>query len=181
MEEIDLNIEEGNIEEYVEEKLFSDAIDTLNLHVERKKAVADRLRYSVLYLLYKHDKLPREELVQATGKESNALHHHLRELLNNNLIAEVPTSAEEDGRKSYYRITKLGAQEIEADIQNIASAESEKLKYKGIPVIEATSPAEDSTADRRAQNLPGGVDINNSNQQTGSDELHDTPERGLSP
>lgn len=125
--EFDGLIREGEIEAYVETKIFGNTIDTLELHVDRKAAVADTLRYSILWLLYEYKELPRSMLVQATGKQSNGLHHHLRELLNNNLIAEVAGPEDGDKRTSYYRITKLGEQEIEADVMNITGEDPENL------------------------------------------------------
>lgn len=117
--------ENGNLEEYVEKRLFSDTIDSLETHVARKKSIADSLRYSILYLIYEFERLPRKHLVNATGKTSNGLQHHLRELLNANLIAEVPVPDGEDNRLSYYRMTTLGRQEIEADIRNIQGETSD--------------------------------------------------------
>lgn len=105
--------------EYVDRQLFRDSIDSLRALIARKKALANIDRYSILFIMFERGRIPRKALVALTGKDSNGLQHHLRELLDANLIAEVPIEADEDGRTSYYRITKLGEQEIEADIQNI--------------------------------------------------------------
>lgn len=111
--------ESGDIEDHVRKRLFQETVDSLEGHVNRKKAISDSLRYSILFLLYEFRRLPRKKLVDATGKKSNALQHHLRELLNTNLIAEVPTPNDEDGRFTHYQVTTLGDHEIEADIYNI--------------------------------------------------------------
>lgn len=109
----------SDLEAYVEERLFADTVDTLTAHVERKRAVADPTRYSILYYLYEHERLPRKQLSDATGLDSNGLQHHLRTLLDANLIAEVPVPDGEDGRLTFYRITTLGEQEVEADVRNV--------------------------------------------------------------
>lgn len=109
----------GRLEEYVDRRLFGDTIDSLEAHIERKKALADPVRYGVLYVLYERDRLPRTQLVEATGLNDNGLHHHLRALVDANLVAKAPTPDGADGRLTYYRITTLGKQEIEADVRNI--------------------------------------------------------------
>lgn len=109
----------GNIKQYVNNRLFKDTIDTLDSHIDRKKAIADALRYSILYLLYEFEELQRKELTKATGKDSNGLQHHLRDLLEANLISQIPAPEDKDGRLTYYRINTLGKQEIESDIKNI--------------------------------------------------------------
>jgi DNA-binding transcriptional ArsR family regulator len=129
---------DGNIKEYVEKDLFGETIDDLNTHTDRKSVLGDSIRYSILYLVYKHETIPRKELSKATGKSSNGLQHHLRELLNNNMIAEVPAPDNEDGRMSYYRITKIGAQEIEADIKNITGDIPSNHSTKFVEIQRAT-------------------------------------------
>lgn len=110
---------DGNIEQHVESRLFQNTIDSLEAHIDRKKAVADTLRFSILYVLYKFGELQRKQLTRATGKNSNGLQHHLRDLIDGSLINQIPAPDDEDGRLTYYRITTLGKQEIEADIHNI--------------------------------------------------------------
>ena len=117
--------DQGTIKQYVDEQLFSDTIDSLAAHIDRKKALADPVRYSLLYLLYDREQMPRKQLANATGLESSGLQYHLRDLLDANLIAEVPTPDEADGRVTYYRITTLGKQEIIADIRNITGTHAE--------------------------------------------------------
>jgi DNA-binding MarR family transcriptional regulator len=117
--------DQGTIKQYVDEQLFSDTIDSLAAHIDRKKALADPVRYSLLYLLYDQERMPRKQLADATGLESSGLQYHLRDLLDANLIAETPTPDEADGRVTYYRITTLGKQEIDADIHNITGTRAE--------------------------------------------------------
>ncbi|MCU4973281.1 winged helix-turn-helix domain-containing protein [Halobacteria archaeon AArc-m2/3/4] len=111
--------ERGGLEEYVETQLFAETIDSLEAQIARKKALADPVRYGLCYLLYERERLPRKQLATATGLNDNGLQHHLRALLDANLVAEAPTPDGADGRLTYYRITTLGIQEIESDVQNI--------------------------------------------------------------
>lgn len=113
----------GDLEAYVDRALFGDSVDSLDAHVRRKRALADATRYGLLYLLYERERLPRKELAEASGLDANGLQHHLRELLDANLVAEAPTPDGADGRLSYYRITALGKDEIEADLRNVEGAE----------------------------------------------------------
>ena len=112
-------LDEGTVEEYVEHRLFDGKIDSLEPHIARKKALADPFRYSILYLLYEYGRISRKLLADETGRESNDLHHHLRDLLDANLIAQIPAPEDADGRQTYYRITTLGRQEIASDIEHI--------------------------------------------------------------
>lgn len=114
-------LENGDITGYLHQRVFDDVIGSLRALVERKKAIADETRYSILYLLYETNVLGRKTLVKATGKDEEGLEHHLRKLLDANLIARVPTPDGLDGRRTYYRITALGSQEIESDLRNIHS------------------------------------------------------------
>ncbi|WP_263018568.1 ArsR/SmtB family transcription factor [Natronobiforma cellulositropha] len=112
--------EDGALERYVDQRLFGETVDSLEAHVQRKKALADPVRYSILYLLYERERLPRTQLVSATGLDANGLHHHLRALLEANLLAKAPTPDGADGRITYYRITTLGVDEIENDVATIS-------------------------------------------------------------
>lgn len=69
--------------------------------------------------------MPRKQLATATGLESSGLQHHLPDLLDANLIAEAPTPDGADGRLTYYRITTLGKQEINADVRNITGTDAD--------------------------------------------------------
>lgn len=159
--ELDPLLQEGNLEEYVETTIFEETIDTLELHVDRKDAVADTLRYGILWLLYEYREVPRKVIAKATGKENNGLQHHLRKMLNNNLITEVSGPTEEDGRTSYYRITKLGEQEIEADILHITGEEANNFhaflpRDQQIEGIDSSGTAEDPV--EIAGPVPAGFD-----------------------
>lgn len=130
-------LEEGNVVDYVDRQLFAGKIDSLRTHIQRKKALAEQFRYSVLYLLYEYGEISRSRLATRTGRESNQLHHHLEELLDANLIARIPAPESADGRRTYYRITTLGKQEIESDIEHIVGgfAHEDWYKIRGDPEL----------------------------------------------
>jgi len=161
----------GDIKSYVERDLFGETIDTLEAHTNRKSVLADSTRYSILYSVYKHKTVPRQVLVKATGRDSNGLQHHLRKLLDNNMIAEVPAPDDEDGRMSYYRITKIGAQEIEADIRNV-TGESPSARNTGFAQLKRGS----------ADNLTSTIQIDDiKERQKRSEEDNLIPSAGNSP
>lgn len=128
--ELFTKLDEGNVIQYVEQRLFSRKIDSLDPHIERKKALAEPTRYSILYLLYEYGEISRKLLVAETGRDSNDLQHHLNDLLNTNLIAKIPAPENADGRKTYYRITTLGKQEIASDIEHIVGGHGHEDRFK---------------------------------------------------
>ncbi len=125
-------LDEGNVTEYVEERLFGNKIDALNPHIERKKALAEPTRYSILYLLFEYGQISRKRLADETGRNSNDLQHHLRDLLDTNLIAKIPAPEDADGRQTYYRITILGKQEIASDIQHIVGGHEDQNRFEAL-------------------------------------------------
>lgn len=135
-------LRDDEIEEYVERTLFRNSIDTLDAHIERKSAISDNLRYSILYLLYEFEQIPRKDLVQLTGKSSNGFEHHIRDLMDSNLIAKVPSRDVSDQRLTIYRITTIGRQEIQADISNIKGNNPEMQSWADLPDPDDVGPAE---------------------------------------
>lgn len=130
-------LDEGDVTKYVDERLFDGKIDSLERHLERKKALADQVRYSVLYLLYEYGEISRKRLATETGRDSNKLQHHLDELLETNLITEIPAPEDADGRKTYYRITTLGKQEIASDVEHIVggNVHDDRFEMLGDPEL----------------------------------------------
>lgn len=127
--EVPTQLEHGNVEEYVDRRLFTGKIDSLDAHIERKQALADPTRYSILYLMYEYGRMSRAQLAEDTGRRDNGLQHHLRELLDANLIGRVPAPEGADGRQTYYRITTLGKQEIRNDIHDIVGGNQPRIRY----------------------------------------------------
>lgn len=123
-------LDEGQPTEYAEERLFGGKIESLSAHIRRKQALADPFRYSVLYILYEYGRISRTRLVEETGRSSNGLQHHIDELLETNLVAEVPAPEGTDGRRTYYRITTLGKAEIESDIENVVGGDAHQRRYE---------------------------------------------------
>jgi len=109
----------GAIDEYSNDRIFGSILGSLRALIARKRALADETRYSILYLLYETNFLGRTTLVNATGLDGEGLENHLRKLLDANLIARVPTPDGIDGRRTFYRITELGRQEIKSDLRNL--------------------------------------------------------------
>jgi len=124
-------LEAGEVENYADERIFGGKIESLDLHISRKKALAQKTRYSILYLIYEHGEITRSQVSDYTGRDGNALQHHLRSLIDTNLIAEISAPEDADGRETYYRITTLGRQEIEADLRNIHDSVVSKERYGG--------------------------------------------------
>lgn len=115
------HLDSGNGEKYVDERLFADCIDDLDEHIKRKKAIAHETRYVILYLLYEYGELSRRRLSEETGRTGNGLQQHVKKLLNLNLIAKLRLKQNDDKRRTYYHITKIGEQIIASDIDNVAS------------------------------------------------------------
>jgi DNA-binding MarR family transcriptional regulator len=122
-------LDDGNVIQYVEKRLFDGKIDSLSAHIERKKALAEPTRYSILYVLYEYGEISRTRLVAETGRDGNDLQHHLNDLLDTNLIAKIPAPEDADGRKTYYRITTLGKQEIASDIEHIVGEHAHETRF----------------------------------------------------
>lgn len=118
------NPEEGDLERYVDEQLFSDSMGTLTDHVARKAALSDGRRYAILYHLWDREEVARKELAEAIDDPGFDLTHHLGELVDAGLIARVGAPEDKDGRQTFYRITHIGKQEITSDVQNITRSES---------------------------------------------------------
>ena len=129
-QEIFSELDNGNLIQYVEKRLFQGKVDSLGPHIERKQALAEPTRYSILYLLYEYGKVSRIRLASESGRDSNDLQHHLNELLDTNLIAKISAPEDADERQTYYRITSLGKQEISSDIENIVGGQAYKNRFK---------------------------------------------------
>jgi len=117
------NPDEGGLEQYVDDQLFSSSMGTLTDHVARKAALSDSRRYAILYYLRDRDEVARKELAEAIDDPGFDLTHHLGELVTAGLIARVGAPENTDNRQTFYRITHIGRQEIASDIQNITGAE----------------------------------------------------------
>jgi DNA-binding transcriptional ArsR family regulator len=115
--------DEGDLEQYVDEQLFSGSMGTLTDHVARKAALGDGRRYAILYYLWDREEVARKELADAIDDPGFDLSHHLGELVDAGLVARVGAPEEEDGRQTFYRITHIGRQEIASDVQNITGSD----------------------------------------------------------
>lgn len=144
--ELFTELDAGNVIQYVEQRLFGGKIDSLASHIERKKALAEPTRYSILYLLYEYGEISRKRLAAETGRDSNDLQHHLNDLLETNLIAEIPAPEGADGRQTYYRITSLGKQEVASDIEHIVGGHAQRNRFRALgdpELVEGLSDGDD--------------------------------------
>lgn len=116
--------DERDLRGYVDERLFDDSVGTLADHVARKAALGDARRYAIVFLLYEREEVPRSELAAAVDDPSFDLTHHLGELVDAGLVARTGAPEGADGRRTFYEITHLGRQEIEADYRNVTGHEA---------------------------------------------------------
>jgi DNA-binding MarR family transcriptional regulator len=123
-------LDRGQAGDYVDSRLFKNSFDDLDSHIKRKKALADRGRYTILYLLYEYGELSRKRLSDETGRVSNKLEQPLRQLLDADLIEKIPGPEGADQRKTYYRITTLGRQEIASDIEHVIGGRVDEAYYE---------------------------------------------------
>lgn len=115
--------DEGDLEQYVDQRLFDDSMGTLADHAARKAALGDARRYAILFLLWEREEVARKELAAAIGDDSFDLSHHLGELVDVGLVARTGAPDDGDGRQTFYRITYLGRQEVEADYRNVTGSD----------------------------------------------------------
>ncbi|QKY21823.1 winged helix-turn-helix transcriptional regulator (plasmid) [Halolamina sp. CBA1230] len=151
-------LDDGDVVQYVEKRVFGGKIDSLKAHIDRKKALAEPTRYSILYLLYEYGQVSRARLATETGRDSNDLQHHLNDLLETNLIAKIPAPEDADGRKTYYRITTLGKQEIASDIEHVVGGQEHENRFEMLadPELNETMP---ESGDRRRVIVVSGEDV----------------------
>lgn len=87
--------------------LFANTFDSLDALTRRKQAIADPDRYRALYYVYER----QDETVYEDALPTD----DIDPLLNENLLAHVPTP----DNRYIVRITTLGKQELEADLQHL--------------------------------------------------------------
>jgi len=114
----------ADLEQYVDDQLFSDSMGTLSDHTARKASLSDPRRYAVLYYLWERKELSRKEIAAAIDDAGFDLTHHLGELIDAGLIARTGAPEDRDGRQTFYRITHIGQQEIASDVQNVTGSRS---------------------------------------------------------
>ena len=111
--------DEGELEQYVDQRLFDDSMGTLADHTARKAALGDERRYAILFLLWEREEVARKELAVTIDDDRYDLSHHLGELVDAGLIARTGAPEDADGRQTFYTITHLGRQEVDSDYRNI--------------------------------------------------------------
>ena len=111
--------DEGELEQYVDQRLFDDSMGTLADHTARKAALGDERRYAILFLLWEREEVARKELAVAIDDDRYDFSHYLGELVDAGLIARTGAPEDVDGRQTFYTITHLGRQEVDSDYRNI--------------------------------------------------------------
>jgi DNA-binding MarR family transcriptional regulator len=115
--------DDEDLEQYVDQRLFDDSMGTLADHTARKAALGDERRYAILFLLWEREEVARKELAAAIDDDSFDLSHHLGDLVDVGLVARTSAPEDADGRQTFYKITHLGRQEIDADFRNITGSD----------------------------------------------------------
>jgi DNA-binding MarR family transcriptional regulator len=124
------HLDRGELSAYVNERLFDTSFETLDDHIQRKQALADEGRYTILYLLYEYGELSRKRLSHEADRTSNKLQQPLRELMEADLIEKIPGPPDVDQRKTYYRITPIGQQAIASDLRHIVGGTADEEYYQ---------------------------------------------------
>lgn len=87
----------------------------LEEYLELFEELAERNRFAILYALSNEGKMSAKELSEALGRSENGLHYHLDRLVNAGLVENRKQSKpDEEGLYSYYELTGLGADLIDA-------------------------------------------------------------------
>lgn len=115
--------DDGDLEAYVDQRLFGESMGTLADHAARKAALGDERRYAILFLLWERGEVARKELAAAIDDDSFDLSHHLGLLIDAGLVARTGAPDDADGRQTFYKITHLGRQEVDADYRNVTGSD----------------------------------------------------------
>lgn len=110
---------EESLEQYVNRQLFADSMATLGDHATRKAALGDERRYAILYYLWEREEVARKELAEVIDDPGFDLTHHLGTLVDAGLVGRTGAPEDGDSRQTFYRITHVGRQEVEADVENV--------------------------------------------------------------
>ena len=87
----------------------------LKEYLELFEEIAERNRFAILYALRTEGKMSAKELGEALGRSENGLHYHLDRLVNAGLVENrKQTTPDTEGLYSYYALTGLGADLIDA-------------------------------------------------------------------
>ena len=87
----------------------------LDEYLELFEEVAERNRFAVLYALRDEEKMSATELGEALGRSENGLHYHLDRLVDAGLVENRKQARPDaEGLYSYYKLTGLGADLIDA-------------------------------------------------------------------
>lgn len=100
----------------------------LDEHLALFAEVAERNRFAVLYVLATAGKRSAKELGGTLGRSENGLHYHLDRLVDAGLVENRKRARpDEAGLYSYYELTGLGADLIDA-VTSFVQAEKDALE-----------------------------------------------------
>jgi DNA-binding HxlR family transcriptional regulator len=117
------------IVDYTDKQLFDGVIDNIEAYTNRLDAVADPRRLSIVYTVYEHDEITHEKLTrEAPELNDETLNAELKQLLNMNIIAKIPSPRGDKQPLTYYRITRIGKDIIE-NIIRLREDEQVELHY----------------------------------------------------
>lgn len=106
------------------------ALLDLDAHLDLFEEVAARPRFGILYALREEGNLSAKELGETLGRSENGLHYHLDRLVDAGLVANRRQSApDREGLYSYYELTGLGADLIDAVVAFIDAERTALEEY----------------------------------------------------
>jgi hypothetical protein len=109
--------DDGTLTDYIDEHVFGESINSLNIHITELQAVANPHRYALLYYVWDtvdgdlDQRIPRSTLVKLSPlkNETGGFQTHINDLLKADLLAQVPAPEHADGRQTFYRLTHGGS------------------------------------------------------------------------
>lgn len=110
---------EASIPLRVAGELFEGRFDLLRRHTDRKEAVADPLRYAVLYTVWENEGITRADLLARASADPGLVEAALARLADVGLVASDPGPDGEGDARTRYRVTAVGRREIESDRANV--------------------------------------------------------------
>jgi DNA-binding HxlR family transcriptional regulator len=123
--------DEGDAIDALTADLFGEpALLDLDGHLELFEEVAARPRFGILYALREEGNLSAKELGETLGRSENGLHYHLDRLVDAGLVANRRQSVpDREGLYSYYELTGLGADLIDAVVAFIDAERTALEEY----------------------------------------------------
>ena len=107
-----------------------DPLLDLDAYLDLFEEIAERPRFAILYALKTEGKLSANELSEALDRRENSLHYHLNRLVEAGLVENRKQERPDvDGLYSYYELTGLGADLIDAATEFIGQEKTALEQY----------------------------------------------------